>query len=117
VEEVSRDEGVIVNDADRATFPVYAPVTDAAVEQIPEPGLLGDLSGKTIMELWDWRFNGDLMFKTLREEIRARYEDVTFIGYEVFGNSHGPDEVQKCAELPALLQKYNCDAVISAVGN
>ena len=52
----------------------------------------------------------------IEELIREAYPDVKFVSYKDFGNFHDPSlEAQKMAELPGLIKKYGCDAVI--VGN
>ena len=52
----------------------------------------------------------------IEELIRETYPDVKFVSYKDFGNFHDPSlEAQKMAELPGLIKKYGCDAVI--VGN
>lgn len=50
----------------------------------------GDLSGKTVAELWDFMFQGEIVFPTLREELARRYPGIRFVDYETFGDTHGP---------------------------
>lgn len=77
---------------------------------------LPDLNGKVIGELWNYGFRGDETFPMIEEEIRKQYPDVHFVSYKEFGNFHDPTlEAQKMAELPELLKKFGCDAVL--VGN
>ena len=39
-----------------------------------------------------------------------------FIGWETFGSTHGDDEHQVLADLPANLKKLKVDAVVSGMG-
>lgn len=56
------------------------------------------------------------LFPVIEEAIREKYPDVTFVDFRTFGNFHDPSmEAQKMKELPELLKRYGCDAVI--VGN
>ena len=79
------------------------------------PGL-GDLNGKTIAEVWDRVFRGEEIFPALREALRKRYPRVRFIEYDRLGDTHGINQKQVIADLPALLCGYGVDAVISGVG-
>jgi len=74
------------------------------------------LEGKTIAELWNWAFRGDEIFPVLEKELSRRYPGVKFVSYENFGNIHGGNEREVLAALPGLFEKYEIDAVISAMG-
>lgn len=77
---------------------------------------LSDLSGKTIAEVWDYLFRGEEIFPILREKLAARFPGVKFVGYDVFGNVHGPQQRNLVARAPELLRQHKVDAVISAIG-
>ena len=79
------------------------------------PGL-GDLNGKTIGEVWDRVFRGEEIFPAIREALRKRYPQVRFVEYDTLGDTHGVNQKQVLADMPALLRKYEVDAVISGVG-
>jgi hypothetical protein len=74
------------------------------------------LEGKTVGELWDWVFRGDVMFPVIRTELAKRYPGVKFVDYEVFGTTHGADEKTKLAIISDKLKENRCDVVISGVG-
>lgn len=76
---------------------------------------LESLEGKTIGQLWDRVFRGDEIFPVLEESLIRLFPGVTFVHYDVFGSTHGPDEHQVLEELPAKLQAYGVDAVISGM--
>lgn len=79
------------------------------------PGI-GDLNGKTIAEVWDRVFRGEEIFPAIREALKQRYPRARFVEYDVFGDTHGVNQKQVLADMPALLRKYEVDAVISGVG-
>ncbi len=74
------------------------------------------LEGKTVCSLWDWRFAGDQVFPMIENELAKRYPRAKFVGYEVFGSTHGAQEAKMLANLPDMLKQYRCDAVISGIG-
>jgi hypothetical protein len=77
---------------------------------------LETLNGKTVGLLWDYVFRGDEVFSIIQDQLSMQFPGIKFISYEHFGNIHDKDEAKVLAEVPANLKKYNCDAVISAVG-
>jgi alcohol dehydrogenase class IV len=77
---------------------------------------LADLKGKTICELSDYGFRAEEIFPLVRELLSSRYPGVKFVEYQVFGNTHGPQENEIIANLAEKLRQQGCDAVISGVG-
>jgi hypothetical protein len=97
-------------------YKVVSPVGIQAVQAKKVAASIPNLNGKVIGELWNYGFRGDETFPVIEELIRETYPDVKFVSYKDFGNFHDPSlEAQKMAELPGLIKKYGCDAVI--VGN
>ena len=81
----------------------------------PAPRLV-TLAGARIGFAWDHMFRGEELFPVLAEELRRRYEGVEIVGYEVFGNLHGPQEQELVAALPDALHRYRVDAMVSGNG-
>jgi len=77
---------------------------------------LPDLSGKTVAELWDNIFRGDVAYAQLREHLRARYPGIRFVPFSEFGNIHGPRQRDILDALPGRLREHGVDAVISGIG-
>lgn len=77
---------------------------------------LGDLSGKTIAELWDYIFRGEVIYPMVRELLQARYPGIKFIPWSEFGNTHGPKQREIVAGLPDKLKTLKVDGVISGIG-
>jgi hypothetical protein len=94
---------------------VLWPRGQKTVDVKPLAGRLDTLEGRTVGELWDDLFRGDEIFPMLEAELARRFPGVRFVGYRVFGSTHGGDEHRTIAELPAKLQEHGVDAVISGM--
>ena len=66
---------------------------------------LPDLSGKTIAELWDQIFRGDVAYAQLREHLKKRYPGIRFVPWSEFGNIHGPKQREILEKLPDTLRE------------
>ncbi|HEY7435043.1 MAG TPA: hypothetical protein VIE41_07875 [Methylomirabilota bacterium] len=76
---------------------------------------LATLEGKTIGQLWDDLFRGDEIFPILEDELARRFPGIRFVRYDTFGSTHGRNEQQVLAQLPARLNELKVDAVISGM--
>ena len=97
-------------------YEVIWPRGRKAVESVSFAKRLDTLEGKTVGFLWDWLFRGDEIFPMVEKELLRRYPGVKFVGYEVFGSTHGGEEATNMAALPDRLKKNQVDAVISGIG-
>ena len=79
------------------------------------PGI-ADLNDKTVAEVWDRVFRGEEIFPAIGEALKKRFPRVRFVEYDTFGDTHGVNQKQVLADMPALLRKHEVDAVISGVG-
>jgi hypothetical protein len=88
-------------------------VGDVAAHERP-----AELTGRTVAYLWDELFRGPEMFEIISEVARERFGDVTFVGWEEFGNFHASmaQERRVLEALPELLRKHRVDLVVAAVG-
>lgn len=77
---------------------------------------LRDLAGKTVGELWDYIFRGDVVYPMVREHLRARYPGIKFVDYSEFGNFHGARSKEIVTGLAAKIRSHGCDAIISGIG-
>jgi hypothetical protein len=75
-----------------------------------------DLRGRRIGFIWDYVFHGDIMFEEIERELASRFDDLAFVGFETYGNTHGHDEVEVLERLPELLRATEVDSVILGVG-
>ena len=76
---------------------------------------LQSLEGKTVAQLWDQLFKGDVVFELLEEALRERFPGVKFVSWREFGSTHGGDEKEALAALPARFKALGVDAVISGM--
>jgi len=76
---------------------------------------LETLEGKTVAQLWDQLFKGDVVFEILEEGLRARFPGVKFVSWRDFGSTHGGEEKEVLAALPEKFKAMGVDAVISGM--
>lgn len=76
---------------------------------------LDSLEGKTVAQLWDQLFKGDVVFDVLEEGLRKRYPGIKFVSWRDFGSTHGGEEREVLAKLPQRLKELGVDAVISGM--
>lgn len=98
------------------TYEVVSPSSPMGVSAKPSAPRLPSLDGKRVAFLWDYLFRGDELFPVLEKELVNRFPGVEVIGYGEFGNTHGGDEVEMIAGLPAALASRHIDAVVSGMG-
>jgi hypothetical protein len=73
---------------------------------------LTDLNGKTIGEISNRLWAADSIFPLIRELLKQRYSDITFIPYTEFPS--GSAEIMGNEDLGKLVLAKGCDAVIGA---
>ena len=76
---------------------------------------LTTLEGKTVAQLWDQLFKGDVVFELLEEGLRERFPGIRFVSWRDFGSTHGGEEKEVLAQLPQRLKALGVDAVISGM--
>ena len=77
---------------------------------------LDTLAGKTVAQVWDYVFRGNEVFQFLEEGLKARFPGIRFVSWSEFGNTHGHEEREVVAALPAKFKAMGVDAVISGMG-
>jgi len=98
------------------TYEVVWPKSPRGVHTQRRAPRLDSLDGKRIAFVWDYVFRGDELFPILARELTAAHPSIEIVSYETFGNSHGGDEADFIAALPAALAEHKVDAVISGMG-
>jgi len=99
--------------------PVYKvvwPLGKSTSKPRPLARRLLDLKGKTICELYNQLFKGDVLFSETKKIFEKKFPGVKFVDHTNFGDIHGQHETDVVKALPEMLSKHGCDAVISAVG-
>ena len=76
---------------------------------------LPTLEGKTVAQLWDQLFKGDVVFELLEEALKKRIPGIRFVSWRDFGSTHGGEEKEVLAALPQRLRTLGVDAVISGM--
>ena len=76
---------------------------------------LDTLEGKTVAQLWDELFKGDVVFEHLEEGLKKRYPGINFVSWREFGSTHGGNEKAALAALPQKLRDLGVDAVMSGM--
>jgi hypothetical protein len=81
---------------------------------------LDDLSGKTIGEVYNNHFKGELMFRTYRRLFEERYPGIRIIPYDQFpivyvgGDAASQKRIAK--EIAAIAREKGVDAIITGNG-
>ena len=88
-----------------SAYHVVWPRSERRVSIEPLADRLDSLDGKTVVELWDYLFRGDMVFSLLEEGLSSRHPDVTFVSWKEFGTTHGEGERELLAELP---ERHHC---------
>ena len=104
-----------MSDVIEPTYAVVWPKSPLGVQRGRHAPRLDDLPGKRIAFVWEYMFRGDELFPELERYLRDTY-DCEIVGYEAFGNTHGPDEAAVVAVLPQKLRDWRVDAAVSGVG-
>ena len=89
-------------------------------KQGPAPRL-DTLEGKTVCEIWNASFAGDVTFPIIEKMLRERYPDVKVIPYTEFpwttiDSLRGPIKAKMLGTVRAALVEKGCDAVITGNG-
>jgi len=100
---------------------VVCPLGTPSVQPIPPAPRLKTLEGKTIGEIWNGGFAGEISFPIIREMLRKRYPGVRIIPYTEFPlvtiASLWPERKAKTLEaVRKALSDKGCDAVITGNG-
>ncbi|MBI2909051.1 MAG: hypothetical protein HYX92_15515 [Chloroflexi bacterium] len=101
-------------------YEVLSPRGESIVQAASGAAGLSDLNGKTICEMWNGGFRGELSFPVIRALLQKRYPDIKIVPYNEFPIQHirgSTNELQDWADeaVARALQK-GCDAVISGNG-
>jgi hypothetical protein len=97
-------------------YDVLWPLSRRAVKTAAAAPRIPDLNDKTVAELWDGIFRGEVIYPLVRNYIKARFPRVKFVGHAEFGNFHGVHEHQVTAMVPEKLRAHGADAVIVGIG-
>ena len=81
---------------------------------------IGDLNGKTIGEVWNGVFKGDVTFPIIHKMLQDRYPALKIVPYTAFPHSPGSDnptqQRERARQIAASAKQRGCDALISGNG-
>lgn len=99
---------------------VVSPEGEDAVVHARGAKRLDSLSGKTVGEIWNGVFKGDITFPLIRKRLQEKFPGLEVIPYTEFPHAPGSDnpalQKQHAACLAALAREKGCDGVISGNG-
>ena len=99
---------------------VVSPVGADAVKPSRAAQRLDGLEGKTICEIWNGVFKGDITFPIIRTLLKEKYPELKVIPYTEFPyapiSDNPTQQRQHAQQLAALAKEKGCDAVIFGNG-
>ena len=102
------------------TLTVVSPEGLEAVKRSGPAPRLDRLDGKTIAEVWNGVFKGDVTFPIIRAELEKRFPGLRIVPYTEFPHAPATDHPARqralAQEIAALAKEKGCDAVISGNG-
>ena len=103
-------------------YEVMSPLGQTVFEAKPAPKHFDTLNGKTVCEIWNGLFRGNVTFPIIREMLKKRYPDVKVIPYTELPvtpiNVQGvADSARRLEAVKVALKEKGCDVVISSQGS
>lgn len=100
---------------------VVSPLGERVATSVVSTSSLDTLNGRTICEVWNGSFEGQVSFPVIREMLRKRFPGVNVIPYSEFPlfpvTSLSPEsKAEKLEALRVALSEKRCDAVITGNG-
>ena len=90
----------------------------AATGTVSRP--LESLEGKTVGEVYNNHFRGELMFQTYRRLFRERYPGINIVPFDqfpiVYVGGDAASQKKIAREIAALAKEKRCDAIITGNG-
>ena len=101
-------------------YGVVSPAGVDTVKRVCAAPRLDTLNGRTIGEVWNGVFKGDVTFGIVRKLLKARYPGVEIVPYTAFPHAPGSDNPARqrelAREIAALAKEKGCHAIISGNG-
>jgi hypothetical protein len=99
---------------------VVSPEGEDAVAPVRSARRLDALAGKTVCEIWNGVFKGDVTFPLIRARLQEKYPGLRIVPYTEFPHVPGSDDPAQqrrhAVQLATLARERGCDAVISGNG-
>ncbi|MBI2906702.1 MAG: hypothetical protein HYX92_03480 [Chloroflexi bacterium] len=101
-------------------YEVLSPLGEPTVQALGVAPRLSDLSGKTICEIWNGSFRGDVTFPMIRQLLLKRYPAAKVVPYTEFPTTDvqgiTTQLLKRVEDTVALAIQKGCDAVITGNG-
>jgi hypothetical protein len=101
-------------------FSVLTPAGREVIDRKSIAPRLGDLSGKTVGEVWNGVFRGDESFPIVRQMLIENFPGIKVIPYTEFpfvpGDDRAASQKKMARDIALLAQAKGCDAVIMGNG-
>ena len=101
-------------------YSVVSPAGMPAAQATRPAPRLADLNGKTIAEVWNGVFKGDVVFPLVRSALQRRYPGVHIIPYTEFHHLPGSDVPSEqralVAEILGQARTKGVQAIITGMG-
>ncbi len=100
---------------------VVNPLGEPVVQSLGARPGLATLNGKTVSEVWNGGFQGQVSFPIIREMLKARYPGVKIVPYTEFPLFPVPSlaaevQAENLESLRKVLLETGCDALITGNG-
>lgn len=100
---------------------VLSPLGEAVVKETPLASRPETLEGKTVCEIWNGAYIGEVTFPMIEEMLRKRYPNVNIIPYSElpFSTVDSMKPATKTERLESIKRAFlekGCDAVITGNG-
>ena len=104
-----------------AAWEVLRPVGTGAAQSMELAPRVDTLNGKTVCEVWNGGFAGDVTFPIINEMLRERYSEVRIIPYTEFplstiASMKASTREERLEAIRIALLEKGCDALITGNG-
>jgi len=94
-------------------YEVVSPLGRRAVRRKARAKRPGSLDGLTIGELSNHKFDSEFTFDMIEKALLKRFPNIRFVSHRAFGDTYGVRESEVISALPAKLEAFEVDLVIS----
>ena len=108
------------NELESDSVSVVSPEGEDAVVRARRAQRLETLAGRTIGEIWNGVFKGDITFPLIRKRLQEKYPGLQVVPYTEFPHAPASDDPAeqraRAVQLAALAREKGCEAIISGNG-
>ncbi len=94
-------------------YAVVSPLGRRAARRKARAARPASLDGLTIGELSNHKFDSEFTFDVIEKALLKRFPSLRFVSHREFGDTYGARESEVIHALPAKLEAFDCDLVIS----